>query len=571
MIELFGWQFIRKDDKKPEPPSFSPRDFDDGASVVTAAGAYGTYLDLDGAIRTEGELITRYRQMIEQHECGESVELSISEMIAADWPVKIILDDVKQSDGVKKAVEQCFQEITELLDFRHHGHDIAKRWYIDGRLYFHVIIDNEKPKDGIQELRYIDPRKIRKIREVVKKQVRGSAVNAGDAVLTQTKNEYFIYSDKGFYTGNRVANFSPPTQTAAGVRIAKDTVLHVTSGLVDAWGTMVFSFLHQAIKPLNQLRTLEDASIIYRPTRAPERRIWYVDIGNLPKMKAEQYVTDLMGKHKNKLNYDSATGEVRNDRKFITMLEDYWLPQRDGKGTKVDVLPPGAAFNQIDDILFFQKRLYQSLKVPINRLNPDEQYAAGDDTATQITRDEVKFGKFIQRLRIRFGMLFIKALEKQVVLKNVMKIEDWYKIAPYVKFDFVKDNFFIEYQEQHLMATRNELVIGMAPIIGRFYSNHWIRVNILKQTESEIEQIDKEILEEQANPQYATPIGADAVDQDNPENPAIIADQGAIGAPANQQKPKANGKDTRTGNPKTPKQSTAKNFKSVGNLLAKNT
>ena len=585
MTELFGWGFIRKN-QGPEPPSFSPREYDDGASTVTAAGAFGTYLDLDGTIRTEGELVTRYRQMTEQHECGEAIEEIISEMIASDWPVKIVLDDVKQNDPVKKAISQCFDEIVDLLDFRHHGHDIARRWYVDGRLYFHVIIDDKNTKEGIQELRYIDPRKIRKIREVVKKQVRGSAVVAGDAVLTQTKNEYYLYSDKGFFVGNKTLSYTPPSQAAAGIRIAKDTILHVTSGIVDAWGSMVFSYLHQAIKPLNQLRTLEDASIIYRLTRAPERRIWYIDIGNLPKMKAEQYVNDIMTKHKNKLNYDAATGEVRNDRKFITMLEDYWLPQRDGKGTKVDVLPPGAAFNQIDDILFFQKRLYQSLKVPINRLNPDEQYAGGDDTATQITRDEVKFGKFVERLRTRFGMLFTKALEKQCVLKNVMTIEDFQKIAPYLKYDFVRDNFFKEFQEGKILGSRVETAIGMGPLVGRYYSNLWVRMNVLRQNETEIEEIDKQIAEEKDNPQYAQPIGMEDEQQmDDPDNPAVIADQNAVQAPPNQSKPKdgkvtngtsngvksGGGVKTRKGQPRSPKQSSAKNFKTVASLLAKGT
>jgi len=534
LIELFGWLFKRKEDK-PEPPSFAPREVDDGATIVSAGGVFGTFIDLDGTVRSEAEVVTRYRDMAQQPEIDNAVDEICNEMIASNFPVKIILDDLKQNDTVKTAIEEAFDDVIELLDFRHHGYDIIKRWYIDGRLYIHTIIDEQKPDEGIQELRMIDPRKIRKIREVIKRQVRGAQVGGADAVLTQTKNEYFMYSDKGFnLSGKMTGAMSGPS---TGIKIAKDAIVHVTSGLTDTMGTLVLSYLHKAIKPLNQLRTLEDAAIIYRLSRSPERRIWYIDVGNLPKLKAEQYVKDIMTKHKNKLNYDAVTGEIQNDRKFITMLEDYWLPQRDGKGTKVDVLPPGAAFNQLDDILFFQKRLYNSLHVPINRLDPDNIYS--DSVATQITRDEVKFGKFIDRMRVRFAQLFTKVLEKQLVLKQVMSIEDFEKVSRFLKYDFVKDNYFLEGKEQQIMMSRIEIAMQIMPFIGRYYSNTWMRKNVLRQNDEEIKEMDMEILEEQDNPQYAQPMGGDQ--QDDPNNPAVVADDGSFGNPMMQQQPPGGG------------------------------
>lgn len=575
MISLFGWEFVRKEDKIPEPASFSPRDHDDGAAVIAATGVFGTFVDLDGTVRSESELVTRYRSMAEQGEIDAAIDEIVGEMIAGEYVVKVITDDVKQSTQVKAAIDECFEEIIEMLDFRHHGYDIAKRWYVDGRLYFHIIIDDAKTKDGIQEIRYIDPRKIRKVREVIKKQVRGSTAAVADAVLTQTKNEYFLYSDKGFYAGNRQMQMGGPTSTGTtGIKIAKDTVVHVTSGLTDAIGTLVLSYLHKAIKPFNQLRALEDAAIIYRLSRASERRIWYVDVGNLPKMKAEQYVKDLMTKQKNKLNYDATTGEITNDRKFITMLEDFWLPQRDGKGTKVDVLPPGTSFNQIDDILFFQKKLYMHLHVPIGRLDPEQMYNA--DVATGITRDEVKFGKFIDRMRTRFSQLFVKLLEKQLVLRQIMTIEDFQKVGPYLKFDFVKDNYFMEAKEQQILMMRSQLATMFMPFIGRYYSNDWMRRNLLKQSDEEIKEEDELIAEELMNPQFQQPMPGEEQEQDDPSNPAVIADQGAVQAPPNMVPPK-NGQGGPEGQAKKDKKTDKKSnkqgvkFKNVASILAKGT
>lgn len=564
-IDLFGWLFKRNE--PPEVPSFSPKNFDDGAVTIAPAGAYGTFVDLDGTVRTEAELITRYRDMAGHPEVDSAIDEIINEMIAGDFTVKMILDDLKQPQAVKNALEECFDDVVELLDFKRIGYDITRRWYVDGRLYFHAIIDEANPAEGVQELRYIDPRKIRKVREIVKKKVRGAEA-AGDATVTVTKNEYYIYNDRGYQQANK---FTGPT-ASGGVRIAKDAIVHVTSGLTDAAGTIVLSYLHKAIKPLNQLRTLEDASIIYRLSRSPERRIWYVDVGTLPKLKAEQYLRDIMNKHKNRLNYDASTGEIRDDRKFMTMLEDYWLPQRDGKGTKVDVLPPGTSFNQIDDILFFQKKLFASLHVPINRLDPENMYA--DAAATGITRDEVKFGKFIDRMRVRFAMLFIKVLEKQVVLREVMSMEDFQKLAKNIRFDFVKDNYFMEQKEAQMTEGRLNLANMAMPFVGRYVSNEWVRKKILRQDDDDIEQIDKEIAEEAINPQYAPPVDPNAQDPNggdggqglDPKDMAVIADAGAIpNEDPNPSKEKTEKPNPKSGNTK------GKNFKSVAAMLAKGT
>ena len=338
MAELFGFEFRRKKEQEQQLPSFAPpKDSDDGAVVVSAGGAFGTYVDLDGTVRSEAELVTKYREMSLQPECDSAVDEIVNESIAIDEDrvVEINLEDVKVNDNIKKVIREEFDTCLKILEFNRFAYEIYRRWYIDGRLYYHVVIDEKAPQEGIKELRYIDPRKIRKVREVQKKKVQAN--NPGDAVVTKTVNEYFIFNDKGFNFGNKAVG---PSTT--GLKIAKDSILHVVSGLTDNQGTMVLSYLHKAIKPLNQLRTLEDALVIYRLARAPERRIWYIDVGNLPKMKAEQYVRDIMVKHKNRLIYDAQTGDIRDDRKFMTMLEDYWLPRREGgRGTEVTTLPGG--------------------------------------------------------------------------------------------------------------------------------------------------------------------------------------------------------------------------------------
>ena len=491
MAELFGFEFKRKDKVTSDQlPSFTPKDQDDGAVVVAAGGAYGTYVDLDGTVRTEAELVTKYREMALQPECDAAIDEIVNESISIDEEkiVDINLEDLKISPNVHKAIREEFKTCLKLLDFNKYGYDIYRRWYVDGRLYYHVVIDDKNPRDGIKELRYVDPRKIRKIREVAKKKIQ--AGNTGDAVISKVVNEYFIFNDKGFSYGNKTVG---PSTT--GLKIAKDSVLYIVSGLTDNQGTMVLSYLHKAIKALNQLRTLEDSLVIYRLARAPERRIWYIDVGNLPKMKAEQYVRDIMVKHKNRLIYDSSTGEVRDDRKFMTMLEDYWLPRREGnRGTEVTTLPGGQTLGQMDDVLYFQKKFLQTLSVPISRLNSDALFSLG--RATEISRDELKFDRFIVRLRSKFSILFTKLLEKQVVLKGIMTIEEFNNLAADIKYDFAKDNYFTELKNAEITENRVNLARNIQDMAGKYYSHHWIRKNILQQSDDEIDEMDNEIVEE---------------------------------------------------------------------------
>ena len=501
MAELFGFEFKRK--SKEELPSFAPpKESDDGATVITAGGAYGTYVDLDGTVRSEAELVTRYREMSLQPECDAAVDEIINESIAIDEKelVEINLDEVAISDPVKKVIKEEFKNCLNILEFNKFAYEIFRRWYIDGRIYYHIVIDDNNPKDGIKEIRYIDPRKIRKVREVQKKRIKGTD-NPADTVVTKTVNEYFIFNDKGFNFGNKSVGVS-----TTGLKIAKDSILYVVSGLTDNQGTMVLSYLHKAIKALNQLRTLEDALVIYRLARAPERRIWYIDVGNLPKMKAEQYVRDIMVKHKNRLIYDAQSGEIRDDRKFMTMLEDYWLPRREGgRGTEVTTLPGGQNLGQMDDVLYFQKKFLQTLNVPVSRLNSDALFSLG--RATEITRDELKFNRFVVRLRARFAILFTKMLEKQLILKGITTPEDWSEIAGQIKYDFAKDNYFAELKNAEITSGRIELARNIQDFAGKYYSHKWVRENVLRQSDDDIEENDEGINEEaqSGEPRWVNP------------------------------------------------------------------
>lgn len=502
MVNLFGFEFRRN---KPDEvaPSFVPRETDDGAVTVSAAAAYGTYVDLDGTVRTEAELVTKYREMALQPEIDGAVDEIVNEMmdISEDKIVDIELDHIDNlSDTVKKAMQKEFEYCLSLLDFNRRCYEIARRWYIDGRLYYHAIIDEKNTSGGLKEIRYIDPRKIRKVREIAIRPIRSQPVDS-QITLPVTRNEYFMYNERGFNYGNKVVG-----PTTSGLKIARDSIIHIVSGLTDTQGTMVLSYLHKGIKALNQLRVLEDSLVIYRISRAPERRIWYIDVGNLPKMKAEQYVRDIMVKHKNRLIYDGSTGEVRDDRKFMTMLEDFWLPRREGgRGTEVTTLPGGQTLGQMDDVLYFQKKLYQTLNVPVNRLNSDALFSLG--RATEVTRDELKFARFITRIRGRFSALFLKLLEKQLVLKGVMTLDDWKIIEPKIKFDFAKDNYFEEMKQAEVLENRINLMSLMenAQLIGRYYSVNWARKNVLQQAEDEIEEQDEMIEEEGSAPDMMQP------------------------------------------------------------------
>ena len=488
-MELFGFEFKRK---LPNDPiaTFAPKEQDDGAVVVAAGASFGTYIDLDGTVRTEAELVTKYREMSLQPEVDAAVDEIVNETMAVDEDniVAINLDNIDISDPLKKAIREEFKNILNILDFQKHAYEIYRRWYVDGRLYYHVLIDKNDPTMGIKEVRYIDPRKIRKVREIQKQKVKGDVTN--EAYIQKVQNEYYVFNDKGFNYGNKTVG--PAT---SGLKIAKDAILHVTSGLTDTQGTMVLSYMHKAIKALNQLRTLEDALVIYRLARAPERRVWYIDVGNLPKMKAEQYLKDIMTKHKNRLIYDGATGEVRDDRKFMTMLEDYWLPRREGgRGTEVTTLPGGQTLGQMDDVLYFQKKLYQTLNVPINRLNSDALFSLG--RATEVTRDELKFDRFISRLRNKFAILFTRMLEKQLVLKQVMSIEDFDNIQQDIKYNFSKDNYFAELKDGEMIENRVNLIRNVQEFLGKYWSHEWARKNILQQSDEDIEEMDEQIDEE---------------------------------------------------------------------------
>lgn len=511
MASLFGFEF-RKIKPDEIEPSFVTKETDDGALTISAAAAYGTYVDLDGTVRTEAELVTKYREMSLQPEVDAATDEIVNEMMDISEPkiVSIELDQIDNlTDSVKKAIQKEFETCLSLLDFNRRAYEIARRWYIDGRLYYHAMIDSKNPALGLKEVRYIDPRKIRKVREIAKKPLVDKFSADMQIVLPVTKNEYYLYNERGFNYGNKVVG---PSTT--GLKIAKDSIVHVVSGLTDTQGTMVLSYLHKGIKALNQLRVLEDSLVIYRLARAPERRIWYIDVGNLPKMKAEQYVRDIMVKHKNRLIYDGNTGEVRDDRKFMTMLEDFWLPRREGgRGTEVTTLPGGQSLGEMDDVLYFQKKLYQTLNVPVNRLNSDALFSLG--RATEVTRDELKFARFITRMRGRFSVLFLSLLEKQVVLKNIMTIEDWKLINAKIKFDFAKDNYFEELKTSEILENRVNLMSLMqnSQMIGTYYSKDWARKNILQQTEDDIEEQDKQIEEEMPEEAEQPPLDQDQ-DQD---------------------------------------------------------
>ena len=494
-FNFFGFQIKRKEPKE-TIKSFTPEVKDDGAVVVAAGGAFGSYIDLDGTVRTEAELVAKYRDMSLQPEIDKAVNEVTNEAIVSEdgkKTVELILDDLPVKDNLKKVISQEFDNIIDLLDFKNNAYDVFKRWYIDGRCYYHIIIDEARPAEGIKELRYIDPRKIRKVREVTKKKDSNT-----EAVIQNTKKEYYIYNERGLNYGSKVISQLGTT----GVRINPDSIIQVVSGLMDKNNTMVLSYLHPAIKPMNQLRALEDSSLIYHLSRAPERRIFYIDVGNLPKIKAEQYLREMMVKYKNKLTYDANTGEIRDDRKFMNFLEDYWLPRREGgRGTQIDVLQGGTALPQLlESVQYFEDKLYRSLQVPLSRLKPDTVYTLG--RATEISRDEVNFAKFVDRVRNKFSGLFIRALEKQLILKKIATPEDWDQIKKYIRFRFLRDNYFAELKEMEILAERMNRLRDIDDYAGKYYSHLWIRKNVLKQSDEEIEEMNEQIVEEMENPQY---------------------------------------------------------------------
>jgi hypothetical protein len=485
-MKLFGFKIGKDDESDKSIKSFVPEQNDDAAISIAGNGVYGTYVDLEGQIRNEADLIKKYREMSIQPECDAAIEDIVNESVVfgqSDYPVEIILDGLSQPESIKKKIRDEFYYIMKLLDFNNQGYDIFRRWYIDGRLYYHMMIDEKQPKQGLKELRYIDPRKIRKVRE--EKKDRDRTLNNGGVNIFQKPNEYYIYSDKGFVRENN----------QQGVKIAADSICHVHSGITDKDGKVIISHLHKAIKILNQLRMLEDATVIYRISRAPERRIFYIDVGNLPKMKAEQYLREVMQKYKNKLVYDAQTGEIRDDRRFQTMLEDFWLPRREGgRGTEITTLPGGQNLGEIEDVLYFQKKFYKSLNVPISRMESDTGFSLG--RASEISRDEVKFAKFISRLRLRFSHLFDRLLETQLLLKGICTRSEWKALQEEISYDFISDTYFSELKEAEILKERLSILSDVDNYTGRYFSKAWIQKEVLRMTEDEIKEIEKQIQEE---------------------------------------------------------------------------
>ena len=493
-IKLFGFTLGNKDVvqvQNPEQPSFAlPTEaLDDGAVTITQNAYYGTYVDLEGAVRNELELITRYREMANHPELEMAIDDIVNEAITHDVTgrtVDIILDKLKQPETIKKKIVEEFENVLKMLNFGNLSDDLFKRWYIDGRIYYHVVVDESNPKNGIQELRYIDPRKIRKVREIKKMRDPKSG-----AQIIQSIAEYYVYNDRA----PSAQSFT--SEVNSGLRISTESIINVNSGMMDAKNTFVISYLHKAIKPLNQLRMIEDAVVIYRISRAPERRIFYIDVGNLPKGKAEQYLRDVMLKYRNKMVYDAQTGELRDDRKHMSMLEDFWLPRREGgKGTEITTLPAGQNLGELEDVKYFRQKLLNALNVPISRLEPQQGGMIGVGRTTEVTRDEVKFTKFIIRLRNKFSQIFDHALRIQLVLKGVCTSEEWDKFREDIYYDYKKDNNFTELRDAELLRERLGLLQTVDPYIGRYYSAEWVRRKILQLSDEDISQMDKQIAKE---------------------------------------------------------------------------
>ena len=476
-MQIFGLEISRK--KEVQQPSVVAPYNDDGSTIVTsaAAGYYAQVMELEARIKNENDLIRRYREIAQYADCDTAIDDIINESIVSEEdkaPLTINLDDVKLSAGIKTKITDEFKNVLKLLEFSDRGHDIFRNWYIDGRVYFHLLVDEANPKKGIVELRPIDPRKIRKIKNVKKEK------NAKGVEIVKDIEEYYLYNDKGITEAS-----------IQGIKLPLDAVVYTPSGLVDANTQMTIGHLHKAIKIVNQLKMMEDALVIYRISRAPERRIFYVDVGNLPKIKAEQYVNDLMNKFRNKVVYDATTGEVRDDRKHLSMMEDFWMPRREGgKGTEITTLPGGQTLGQIEDIVYFQDKLYQALNVPMSRLKPETGFNLG--RSTEISRDEIKFNKFIQRIRNKFAQLFLDTLRVQLLLKGVITQEDWDEFHQDIRFDFMRDNYFSELKDNEILQSRLAALQNIDPYVGKYYSIEWVKKNVLQMTDQEIEDIEKQ-------------------------------------------------------------------------------
>jgi len=504
MAKLFGFSI---DDASKKPDSIVspvPKSNEDGVDYFVQSGFYGQYVDIEGVYRTEFDLMRRYREMALHPECDAAIEDVVNEAIVSDLydsPVEIELTNVNASDNLKKKIREEFRNIKEMMDFDKKSHEIFRNWYVDGRLYYLKVIDIKNPQDGIKEIRYIDPMKIKFIRQEKKSnksnglapyQNPNEPLDLVKGVYPELE-EYYLYTPRPNYP---TGTFSSSASTKGSIKIAKDSITYVTSGLFDRNKGTCLSYLHKAIKALNQLRMIEDSLVIYRLSRAPERRIFYIDVGNLPKVKAEQYLKEVMSRYRNKLVYDANTGEVRDDRKFMSMLEDFWLPRREGgRGTEITTLPGGQNLGELSDIEYFQKKLYRALGIPETRI------AGGGDgfnlgRSSEILRDELMFSKFVGRLRKRFANVFNDILRTQLLLKNIVSPEDWEQMSDHIQYDFLYDNHFAELKEAELLTNRLTLATTIEPYIGKYYSTEYVRKKILRQTDSEIIDIDLQIEDE---------------------------------------------------------------------------
>ena len=482
-FELFGFKIERKSQESPNAnvPVFTLPENEDGSVMVSGAGAYGSYVDFDGQYKNEVDLIYKYREMSMTADCEVAIDNIVNEAVVIEEnkpTVEMILEGTDLSKGIKNKINGEFENILHLLNFNNYGPDIFRRWYVEGRLYYHVMIDENDPKRGIVELRSLDATKIKKIKQIKKDPT------ADLKMVKITVNDMFSYNEAGM-----------DTQGGQGLMISGDSIVYSTSGLLNSKKTAILSYLHKALKPLNQLRMVEDAIVIYRISRAPERRIFYIDVGNLPKLKAEQYIRDIMTRYKNRLIYDSETGEVRDDRRHQSMLEDYWLPRREGgRGTEITTLPGGENLGQLEDVLFFQKKLYKSMHVPVSRLEAETGFSLGRES--EISRDELLFSKFVKKLQTRFSILFNDVMERQLILKNVMTAHEWAKIADKVHYKFNSDHYYAEIKMQEILTQRLTVARDSEDFVGKYYSKEWFRSHVLHQTETEVKDQDAQMAKE---------------------------------------------------------------------------
>ena len=512
MAELFGFSFKKKSQEKDRAPSPVAPSNEDGATSFIAGGYYGQYVDLEGNFKTEYDMVKKYREMAMHPEVDSAIEDIVHEAIVADQndsPVQINLDNLEVSDSVKEMIRKEFDHIKNLFGFDSKSHEMFRRWYIDGRLYYHKVIDLNNPAKGILELRYIDPNKIKKVRQINKPKTADEFMKYDFG----KSEEYFIYNPKGL--NNTSAN--------SGIKIAKDAITYITSGIMDTNRNIVLSYLHKGIKVLNQLRMIEDSLVIYRISRAPERRIFYIDVGNLPKQKAEQYLREVMGRYRNKLVYDANTGEIRDDRKYMSMMEDFWLPRREGgRGTEITTLPGGQNLGELTDVQYFQTKLYKALNVPSGRLDSATSFNLG--RSSEITRDELKFTKFVGKLRKKFSDLFQDTLKTQLILKGVIAPEDWEDMKEHVQYDYLYDNHFTELKNHEMMNERLQLIAQMDPFVGKYFSTEYIRKEILSQTETQMEEIDAEMADDIKSGRVIDPLDQVTSDQANMDREQQSAD-----------------------------------------------